>query len=240
MGAADWGSSDLSMGPVERSKSTVLVVEPEAIDRNNMRSALKNLGFGGVSDVSTHINALEKMQERQFTHVIFDAKPTNMPVREFVSQIIEATPGVIMIPSSFEPDVDDVFDLLIVGAKGYLCKPFTVQTMDDSIINATKGEPIADVVLNAKDRNEALIAILMQSLDVTATVLRQSQQFETAEREVPKALNNFRRSSELAQTFCKGGNDGLLEAMQKFCIERSKGPATRLGRLRKRLKTKRD
>jgi hypothetical protein len=64
-------------------------------------------------------------------------------------------------------------------------------------------------------------------------------QFETAKREIPKALGTLRRSAELAKTFAKGGEDGLIEAMEKFCIERSKGPATRLGRLRKRLKTTR-
>lgn len=239
MTGTSWGNVELQMGPAERSKSSVLIVEPDAIDRNNLRTALKNLGFGGISDVTTHVNALDKVQQRQFTHIIFDARPTNMPVKEFVQKIMEGTPNVIMIPASFEPDVDDVFDLLIAGAKGYLVKPFTIQTVDDSIVHATKGEPIADVVLKAKDRNEALIAILMQSLDTTATVLRQAQQFETAQREVPKALSHFRRSSELAQTFCKGGTEGLLEAMQTFCIERSKGPATRLGRLRKRLKHKR-
>ena len=135
--------------------------------------------------------------------------------------------------------MDDVFNLLILGAKGYLCKPFTIDTVDLAIVNATKGEPIADAVLQARDRNEALVAILMQSLDKAATILRQAQQFETARREVPRAMNGLKRASELALTFAKDGEAGILEALERFCIERSKGPATRLGRLRKRLKTKR-
>jgi hypothetical protein len=49
----------------------------------------------------------------------------------------------------------------------------------------------------------------------------------------------LKRSSDLAHTFAKGGEEGLLEALEKFCIERSKGPATRLGRLRKRLSNSR-
>ncbi|MGI6525495.1 MAG: response regulator [Bdellovibrionota bacterium] len=235
------GSFDqsLSMGPLERSRACVLIVEPDAIDRSNMRSCLKDLGFGGLSDVSTHIGAFEKLEQRHFTHLIFDARPTNMPVVDFVKKIMECMPEIIMIPTSFEPDVDDVFDLFILGAKGYLVKPFTAESVDDAIVNATKGEPIAEVVLNAKDRNEALVAILMQSLDITATIIRQAQQFETAKRELPRALNGLRRSSELAKTFSKGGEEGLLESIQKFCIERSQGPATRLGRLRKRLRSKR-
>lgn len=230
---------NLSMGPIERNRACVLLVETDAVDRNNMRTALKSLGFGAFSDVPNHLAAFEKLQQRQFSHIIFDARPTNMPVKEFVQKVLEGNPKIIAIPSSFEPDVDDVFELLIMGARGYLVKPFTMETFDEAIVNATKGEPIAEVVLNAKDRNEALVAILMQSLDQVATVMRQAQQFETAQRELPRAMSVFRRSSDLAKTFSKGGAEGLLDALEKFCIERSQGPATKLGRLRKRLQSKR-
>ena len=77
----------------------------------------------------------------------------------------------------------------------------------------------------------------MSSLDKAALLQRQAEQFETAKRELPRALNIFRRSADLAKTFAKGGEMALIEAMERFCIERSKGPASRLGRLRKRLKT---
>jgi len=80
----------------------------------------------------------------------------------------------------------------------------------------------------------------MQSLDTTAVIFRQAQQFETAKRELPRAMSKFRHSAELAKTFAKGGEEGLLGALEKFCIERSKGPATKLGRLRKRLRTQRE
>jgi DNA-binding NarL/FixJ family response regulator len=229
----------LSMSPMERSRACVLVIEADSIDRSNMRSALKSLGYGGISDVSNHMNALEKLNQRKFSHILFDARPTNMPVKDFLKKIVEATPTTICIPSSFQPSVDEVFDLLIIGAKGYLVKPFTADTLDEAIVSATKGEPIADAVLHAKDRNEALVAIMMQTLDVTAVIMRQAQQFETAQRELPRALGRFKRSCELAHTFVKGGDEGMLEALEKFCIERSKGPATKLGRLRKRLRTKR-
>lgn len=224
------------MSPAERAKASIMIVESDVMDRNNMRTALKALGYGGLSDAPNHAAALEKMNERKFTHVIFEAKKTNMPARDFLSKVFESYPDTICIPSSHEPNVDDVFDLLIIGAKGYLCKPFTIDTVEQAIIAATKGEPISEAVLQAKDRNEALVAIMMSSLDKAATLLRQAEQFETAKREVPKAIGVLRRSADLARTFAKGGEEALLDAMERFCIERSKGPATRLGRLRKRLK----
>lgn len=229
------GEYQLTMTPAERSKACILVVESDGMERNNMRTTLRTLGFNQLSEAPNHAAALEKFNDRKFTHVIFEAKKTNMPTREFLERVFEMNPDVIAIPASHEPNVDDVFDLLIMGAKGYLVKPFTIDTMDQGVIHATKGEPIADAVLQAKDRNEALVAIMMSSLDKVATLLRQAEQFETARREVPKALAVLKRSAELAKTFAKGGNDGLIDAMEKFCIERSKGPASRLGRLRKRL-----
>ncbi len=232
-------ASELNLSVSERQASCVLCIEPDSLERNNFRSALKTLGYGGVSDCANHLSAFEKIEQRHFTHIIFSARDTNMPVKEFVSKILESKPEMICIPSSSQPNVDDVFDLLILGAKGYLCKPFTIDTLDDAIVNATKGEPISDAVLNARDRNSALVAIMMQTLDKAATTLRQAQQFETARREVPRNIMGFRRAADLAHTFAKDGHDGLLVALEEFCIERSKGPATRLGRLRKRLKTER-
>ena len=156
-------------------------------------------------------------------------------MKEWLAKVFEYDATVIALPSSSNPSVDDVFDLLVIGAKGYLVKPFTIDTVDQAVLMATKGEPIADAVLQARDRNEALVAIMMSSLDKLATTYRQSLQFETAKRELPRALAMLKRSSELAHTFAKGGEEGLIEALERFCIERSKGPATRLGRLRKRL-----
>jgi len=229
----------LSFTSEERNRAEILIVESDNSDRNNMRSAIKSLGYGGISDAPNHAAALERIQQRRFSHVIFEAKRTNMPPREFLQKVLNLDAATVCVPSSYQPNVDDVFDLLMIGAKGYLVKPFNAETVEQAIIMATKGDPIADAVLTAKDRNEALVAIMMSSLDKAATILRQASQFETAKREIPRSLATLRRSSELARTFAKGGDEGLIIALEKFCIERSKGPATRLGRLRKRLKNTR-
>jgi DNA-binding NarL/FixJ family response regulator len=227
------------MTPAERTRSSVLIVETDPLERNNMRTTLKALGYGGIADAPTHQGALDKFSDRKFTHIIFDAKKTNYPMKDWLLKVFELDSDLIAIPSSSNPSVDDVFDLLVIGARGYLCKPFTIDTVEQAILMATKGEPIAEAVLQARDRNEALVAIMMSSLDRFATTFRQAQQFETAKRELPRMMSGLKRASELAHTFAKGGEPGLLEALERFCIERSKGPATRLGRPRKRLSTTR-
>lgn len=227
------------MSPAERAKASILIVESDSNERNNLRLAIKSLGYGSFSDAPNHAMALEKFSDRKITHVIFEAKKTNMPPKEFLTKVFECDPKIVAIPTSYEPQIDDVFDLMVIGARGYIVKPFTSDTLESAIQQATKGEPVSEAVLNAKDRNEALVALAMASLDKAATVLRQASQFETAKREIPRAIAMLRRSAELAKTFCKGGEDGLMEAIEKFCLERSKGPATKLGRLRQRLRTSR-
>lgn len=202
-----------------------------------MKSYLRTLGFGHISDAPNHAVALERVQERKITHVIFDAKGSNMPAKEFLGRVLEMEEESICIPSSFEPSVDDVFDMLIMGAKGFLVKPFTMDTVDNAIVAASCGEALPDEIKYAKDRNEALVAVVIASLDKAATILRQARQFETAKVEIPRALSHFKRTSDLAKTFAKGGDGALTEAIETFCIDRSNGPASRLGRLRKRLRT---
>ncbi len=236
---SDSADEIVSLTPKERADATVLTVEGDPLERQNMRSALKNLGFGGITDAPRHAAAVEKIQERPVTHIIFDAKKTNMPPDEFVTKILEVDPNIVLIASSFEPSVDDVFDLLCLGAKGYLVKPFTVDTVEMSISAASKGDPLPDTVKYAKDRNEALVAILMSTLDKTATIMRQARQFESAKKEISKSHRRLRTAVDLSQTFAKDGEEGLLEALEKFCVELSEGPASRLGRLRKRLRSKR-
>ena len=230
----------LKMSPAERSACTILVVESDPADATNMREALKSLGFGKISDAPNHHIALEKIAARQFTHVIFDAKKNlNYPMRSWLTKVLDIDHSLIALPASTNPNVDDVFDLLVAGARGYLVKPYTFEGVDQAFLLATKGEPISDKVLGAKDRNEALVAMMMTSVDRLATVYRQSKQFETAQRALPYALAALERAADLAHTFAKGGEDGLITSLENFCIKQSHGPATRLGRLRKRLSSTR-
>ncbi len=232
------GNKDL-FSQIERASSSILIVEPDPAERNLLRATMKRLGFGRVSEATNHLSSLDKFEGRKFTHIIFDAKKDNYPVQEWFSEVIDIAPEIIAIPSSANPSVDDVFELLVLGAKGYLVKPFTRETVEASVCLATKGEPIPDIIKTAKDRNEALVAIMMTSLDRLATVQRQAKQFQTAQRELGRAESALRQASELAHIFAKGGDQGLVEALERFCVEKCRGPATRLGRLRKRLSSSR-
>ncbi|RME61644.1 MAG: DNA-binding response regulator [Candidatus Dadabacteria bacterium] len=230
-------NNKLTLTTREREKINLLIVEPDAGTRSSLRTSARNMGIGVITDVPNHVAGIEKLRERPITHVIFDARETNMPPKEFIQKALDFDETLTLIPSSFDPNVDDVFDMLIMGARGYLVKPFTVDTVEEAIVSATKGEPISDAVKQAKDRNEALSAVVMSALDRAASIFRQAQKFETAKRELSKAFMGLKRAVELGHMFAKGGEEGLLETFSRLCIERSRGPASRLGRLRKKLRS---
>lgn len=218
----------------ERQEISVLIVDPDPSLRNILRQFLMGLGFGGISDAADNLMALQKMTQRDFTHIIFDAKDNKMPSVDFLTKVFEFDDEIIAIPASNEPSVDDVFDLLVLGARGYLVKPITEESIEDAMIMATKAEPISDAILNAKDRNEALVSLIMSNIDRMATIMRQSRQFETAKLELSKAKLAFKRSIDIGIHFAKGGPEQLLLKIIDFSLERSNGPASKLGRARKR------
>ncbi|MCB0317395.1 MAG: response regulator [Bdellovibrionales bacterium] len=228
------------MTAAERKEAKFLIVEPQLGVRKSIRQALVSLGFFQVVDTADHSAALVQIEENEFTHVIFDIEIPNMTSRDFLLSILEYDQTIIPIPASYKPTVDQVFDLLIVGANGFLVKPFNTASLDESIVTATKGERISDAILYAKTRNEALASLILTSLDRLAIIMKQSQQFDTAKRELPKRSIVFKRSVEIGKTFAEGGELALLESITAFCLERSAGPATRLGRLRTRIKSKRN
>lgn len=224
----------------ERKRLNILIVDSDQQIRSTLRQTLSILHYEGITDTMDHGAALQRIAEREISHVIFEAKKTNMPSGEFVHKALEYDPRLILIASSYEPTVDDVFDLLIKGARGYIVKPFTSGALDDAIVMATKGEPISDAILYARDRNEALASLIMTAYDRLATTSRQARQFETAKREIPKLEAAFRRTVDIGRTFAQGNIDSLADAITEFCLERSNGPATKLGRLRQRLKNRED
>lgn len=220
----------------ERRRIALLVVEPEMNLRKSMRQALVTLGFEDITDAPDHPTALERLEEKRFTHIIFDSKNGLMPARNFLSTLLQRYPHIIALPSSSNPTVDDVFDLLITGARGYIVKPFTAGSLDDSLVYATKGEPISESIRNTKHRNEALASLILHSLDRLALVMRQSRKFETAQREIPRRLDILRRSIDVARTFVRGGDPKLRQAIFDLAIERSQNTRAEVNVVRKRIR----
>lgn len=215
------GSKLPALSAKERRSSRVLIVDSDIGTRHSMRQSLLSLGYGKIQDVSDLSTALERLEEAPFHYVVFEAKNCRIPAKEFLTRMLEIDRRTIAIPSSYEPTVDDVFDLLIMGARGFVVKPFTCEALDESIIMAAKGEPISESVLHARSRNEALASLVLSNINRTALIIRQARQFETAKREIQHRRIALRRAVEIGKVFAKGGAYGLREAIISLAIKRS-------------------
>src|SRR5690606_14220110 len=110
------------------------IVESEPSIRNRLRQILIALDFGRISDAHNHNAALRKLEEQPYSHLIFDAKQNDLPIKEFLNRAMEFDSRTIPIATSYQPTVDDVFDLLIMGARSFVVKPFTSESVDEALI----------------------------------------------------------------------------------------------------------
>jgi DNA-binding NarL/FixJ family response regulator len=220
----------------ERNHCKLLVVCAQGMASTQLRQALKALGFPQISAAPSHVAALDRAKSRPFTHIVFDAKSSDMPAIEFVEKMIELESSAIMIAISDQPKIDDVFGLLRAGARHFLVPPFNTETIEAVLVRASDGPALSEAVLKAPDRNAAFIAVVLNNLYRLAVSLRQAREFPSAARDVQFYTYAFRESMEMLSLFGEGGDDQLREAIMEACINRAKDAATRLGRLRKKLK----
>ena len=223
----------------DRTKASVLIICTNGSVSSQLRHALKTLGFSQLSVAPTHIAGIERVKLRPFSHVIFDAKETDMPALDFTKQLVELEENVIAVAVSDQPRIDDVFSLLCAGARHFIVPPFTTETLEQVIVRATDKPALSEAVLHAPDRNGAFVAVILNNLYRVSVSMRQAREFESAARDVQNYKYQFQESVELAQLFCDGSEEVFREKIVEGCINRAKDAATRLGRLRKRLRKKR-
>lgn len=223
-----------------RSNISVLVVHGNGTISNQVRQSLKTLGFSKISVAPSHVVALDRIKGRNFELLLFDAKSTDMPTVDFVKKSCELDEKATLIAISGEPRVDDIFSLLRNGARGFLVIPFTVDIMEGVLTRAKEGPPLSDAVLNAPDRNAALIGVILNSLYRVSVLMRHAREYDSAKKELERQSYSLAESVELARLFSDGGDDVVLEKIIEACIARANTSATRLGRTRKKLKTVRE
>lgn len=224
----------------ERKQASVLVVEPDEGARYQFQDELIALGFGKISLASDHGAGLARLIERSFSHVLFPTIDTTMSAVDFLAAVLKDDPRTVCIAVSLEPDTEELFDFLMLGVKGYLIMPWQPEMLEEVMAEATKGVPVPQSLLRATDRSEALISALANDLDKCARVLKRYGNDDSLVADhAAQASFMLKRSVQRVLAFTKGGEEVYLKKLESFLIERGKGPASRLGRLRKQLERER-
>lgn len=220
------------MSDAERAAISILLVETEDSVRVKVKNLVREQGYGLVLAVNDHLQALQKLKERHFSHLIFNARSEGISIDSFLLQALELEPEIIAIPASQDPTMDKVFELLVDGARSYLVKPFTDEVINEVLVLATKGKALPDAVLQSRDRNRAFSIYTAATLDSLTTLLRQARTFETARHEVPLIRQQLHSVVRVARMFARDGEHGLLESFEEYFTECASKPASRLGRKR--------
>jgi len=224
-----------------RSNVAVLVVTKSGQLSNQLRSTLKSVGFNKLTACASHVAGLDRVKARNFPLIVFDAQPTDMPTHDFVKQVIELDPKTVMIAVSAEPRIDDVFGLLRSGARGFVVSPFTIDALENVITRADEGPPMSESILQAPDRNAALVAVVLNNLYRLSVLMRQSREFDSARKDVNRYKCAFSESMELARLFCEAGDEEILrDRVIEDCLARANSASSRLGRTRQRLQKERE
>ncbi|MCB0324692.1 MAG: response regulator [Bdellovibrionales bacterium] len=237
-------SSSKSQQPLSRSAAAILVVIRSNHINNQLRMALKTLGFAKLTSVAAHSAGLERLKSlsfgRKYDFVLYDAKDTDMPAVEFVQKAVETEPDSILIAASAEPRIDDVFGQLRAGARGFLVLPFTPESLEQVVFRAMEGPPFSESVLRAPDRNAALVGCVLNNLYRLSVLMRQIRQYPHVGKDLPRYRRAFSESMDLALTFCEAGKEHeLREKILEECVARANAAASRLGRTRLKLNKER-
>ena len=150
----------------ERQALSVLVIEPDEASLSSMRASLLGLNFGTVSAVADAHSAKKKMNERKFSHIVLSTLTSDIAVEHLIPALLEENEGLNIIVASSQPELNQVFDLLVLGARGFIVKPFTEESLDYALAVATKSDPISPALLKSPDRNKTLVELLMNNLDM--------------------------------------------------------------------------
>jgi len=224
----------------EKARASLLVAAPDILTRERIRSLLQSQGYGSIAEAADQKGALQRIGQRNFTHVIFSIGDAQIPATEFAKRVLNLDPRMVLIALHHDADGETMFSLLQSGVRGFMVYPPTGENIEAAIAQATHGKLVPEAVLHARDRNRALSYMLGASLDEAAEAVREHGYEAPNAPEAHPALQRFRRSARVARAFAAGGLHRLLESLQQFLVQRDPQPLTRLGRLRRRLQAERD
>ncbi|MCB0325155.1 MAG: hypothetical protein KDD69_16335 [Bdellovibrionales bacterium] len=209
------------------------------IHPNQIRFQMKALGFISIDTYPNHTAATSTKLTQPYTHVLFDAREDELKMTYFVEKMLENNKGVVMVAISEEPRIDNVFQLIQKGARGFLVPPLNLETTELVLLQATNGPPFSELILTAERRNQAFAEVILNNLYRVSVALRHSREHNLPFEAIRKLNTALQESIEMAMMFCEFDEKDLKQCIFEACIRRADDERTRLGKLRKSLRQKR-
>lgn len=222
---------------LDAAKCAVLVVDPDNVARAQVVRHLKELGFSYVSETDSHDTGLRRLQNKKFTHVIFSTVSSSIHYHDFLRTIVQNEPDVITLPMAPAPNPDQVYEAIMLGARGFIVVPCEKEALQRLFELSAREELALATELQNLDRNKVLASLMCSGLDDIAEALRKSRGKVT--KDIQGLTDHFRSQSKMARSFCQGGEETLLRVIEEHLIKQSFKIPTRLGKIRRKMAEKR-
>ena len=224
----------------QRDKISVIIVDDDRVARTNLNHTLQMLGVKDCHIAPDLTSAVPLIVDHKPSHLIFSAELEDTPPEFVLKKVFSLDNSIVCIPAMRSPEVDDVFTMISSGAGGVLVKPFTTESVDSALAHSNVTDSIPDAIRSATCRNEALVSLLLHSFAAAARTLSQSRTYTTARYEVPERMKRFRKASDIACMFAKGGKEEIVNEILRQLESRNDSEDKQLSRFRKRVRSARD
>lgn len=117
----------------------LLVVDDSSVIRGKIARCTKGHTFRLVGQARDGVEALDIFHRESPDVITMDLTMPNMGGIECVAQMIAMNPGVRILVISALADVETGIEALELGARGFLCKPFSDQQLTSALYDLVEG-----------------------------------------------------------------------------------------------------
>jgi DNA-binding NarL/FixJ family response regulator len=129
----------------------VLIVDDHSVYRKVLRLLCETKGhFEVIGEAENGLKAVEKAQQLQPDVILMDLRMPAMDGIEATRAIIKANPAARIIMLTAHAQDPYLFNAVKAGARGYLIKDVTHETLIQSIQAVHRGETLLDTSLTTK------------------------------------------------------------------------------------------
>lgn len=128
---------------IDKKNYTIMVVDDSEFSRNTISNILRDNGFNVIAEASSADEALRFLTQRSCNLYIIDIVMPETSGLDLAKIIREASPRshILMISSLNEEEI--IMDAIANGAQDFIQKPFTPETLVNSVskIRLTEDKP---------------------------------------------------------------------------------------------------
>lgn len=209
-------------------KRRILIVDDEEIFLAQIKMALKGIGLE-ISTARNGIEALQKLEERDFNIVVTDLKMPGMDGLQLLDNIRKSYPHIYVVIVTAYGDIPQVVQAMKLGAYDFIQKPFDINLLELSLKKILQTHALIEEnvslrreieerydfhqIVGKNHRMKRVYELITLAAESHTTTLIRGET-GTGKELVAKAIhyNSLRKKSPLVTVNCAAIPETLLEA----------------------------